>query len=103
MWEKFVVWNELQNCLCERVYEMERAIVIFKMLKRNEEVDLDIPLNISANDLVQALNKAYNLGINTSDLKKCYFKAENPIALLRGSQSLEKYGIRNGSSIIFSE
>lgn len=82
---------------------MERAVVIFEAPKKNILVDLDIPLNISAYELTQALNSAYNLGIDISDIKKCYFKSDNPIALLRGSQSLKEFGIRNGSSIIYSE
>ena len=82
---------------------MERAVVIFEAPKKNILVDLDIPLNISAYELTQALNSAYNLGIDISDIKKCYLKSDNPIALLRGSQSLKEFGIRNGSSIIYSE
>ena len=41
----------------------ESAIVIFCMHKRKMTVDLEIPLYITANDLVSALNEAYNLGI----------------------------------------
>lgn len=82
---------------------LERAVVIFEVPKRNISVDLDIPLNISAYELTQALNSAYHLGIDISDIKKCYLKSDNPIALLRGSQSLKEFGIRNGSSIIYSE
>lgn len=82
---------------------MERAIVIFKMRERNQSVDIDIPLDITANDLVLALNAAFSLQIDTLNAKKCYLKAENPIALLRGSRTLGEYGIRDGSSIIFDQ
>lgn len=81
----------------------EKAIVIFKIQERNEQFDLEIPLNISANDLVIALNSAYDLGIDVSNIKNCYLKAENPIALLRGNKNLSEYGIRNGSIIVYSE
>ncbi len=81
----------------------EVAIVVFNIAKRKTSVDLEIPLNISANDLVIALNTAYDLGIDVSDIKKCYLKAENPIALLRGNKTLSEYGIRNGSIINFTE
>lgn len=79
------------------------SIVIFKIEKRKICVDLEIPLNITANDLVVALNSAYDLGMDVSDIKKCYLKAENPIALLRGNKTLSEYGIRNGSIINFTE
>ena len=80
-----------------------KAIVIFKMYKRNIEVDLEIPLDITANDLVNALNTAYELGIDTNDVKNCYLKIENPIALLKGNRLLSEYGVRNGTVINFTE
>ena len=80
-----------------------KAIVIFKMYKRNVEVDLEIPLDITANDLVNALNTAYELGIDTSDMKNCYLKAENPIVLLKGNRLLSDFGVRNGTVINFTE
>lgn len=81
----------------------EKAIVIFNIVKRNYQVDLEIPLNISANELVMALNTAYELGIDTTDVKNCYLKAENPITLLKGNRLLSEYGVRNGTVIYFTE
>lgn len=79
------------------------ALVIFKITKRNVSVDLELPLSISANDLVTSLNTAYELGIDTSDVQQCYLKAENPIALLKGNKLLSEFGIRNGSVIYYTE
>lgn len=79
------------------------AIVIFNMIKKNKSVDLEIPLNISANELVIALNTAYDLGIDVSDVKNCYLKAESPIALLKGNKLLSEFGVRNGTVINFTE
>ena len=62
-----------------------------------------MPLDISANDLVNGLNIAYKLGIDTSDIKNCYLKMENPIALLKGNKTLAEFGLRNGSIINFTE
>lgn len=81
----------------------ETAIVILKLHKRNFSVDLEVPLYITANELVVALNSAYELNIDTSDIKNCYMKAENPIALLRGNKTLDEFGIRDGSVINFTE
>lgn len=83
--------------------DKETAIIIFNIIKRNFTVDLEVPLDISANDLVNALNTAYELGIDTSDIKNCYLKAENPIALLKGNKTLAEFGLRNGSVINFTE
>lgn len=81
----------------------DNAIVIFNIKKRNVSVDLEIPLDISANELVGALNSAYDLGINTTDIKNCYLKMERPIALLKGNKTLAEFGMRNGSIINFTE
>lgn len=81
----------------------ETAIVVFEMQKRKQSVDLQIPLHISANELVLALNTAYDLGIDMSDIKNCYLKAENPIALLKGNKTLAEFGLRNGSVINYTE
>ena len=80
-----------------------KAIVIFKIHKRNFEIDLEVPLDISANDLVVALNSAYDLNIDVSDVKHCYMKTESPIALLKGNKLLSEYGVRNGTIINFTE
>lgn len=80
-----------------------KAIITFKIHKRNSETDLEIPLDISANDLVNALNTAFNLEIDTTDVSNCYLKAENPIALLKGNKELSDFGVRNGTVINFTE
>ena len=80
-----------------------KAIVIFRIHQRNLETDLEIPLDITANDLVNALNTAYELGIDTSDMKNCYLKEENPIVLLNVNRLLSDFGVRNGTVINFTE
>lgn len=79
------------------------AVIVFNIVKKNVSVDLEIPLNISANELVIALNSAYGLGIDITNIKNCYLKAENPIALLKGNKSLMEFGLRNGSVINYTE
>lgn len=81
----------------------EIAIIILELAKRKKTVDLEVPLNITANDLVNALNTAYALGINTSDIKNCYLKAERPIVLLRGNRTVGEFGVRNGTVIRFCD
>ena len=80
-----------------------KAIVIFRIIKKQFETDLEIPLDITANELVNALNTAYQLGIDTTDMKNCYLKAENPVALLKGNRMLSEFGVRNGTVINFTE
>lgn len=79
------------------------AIIVLNLTKKNITADIEMPLNISANEFVVALNSAYDLGIDTTNIKNCYLKAENPIALLRGNKSLMEFGLRNGSVINYTE
>lgn len=81
----------------------DAAIVIFKITRRHMTVDLEVPLNISANELVVALNSAYKLGIDTTDINNCYLRAEDPIVLLKGNKTLAEFGLRNGSVIYYTE
>ena len=78
---------------------MDRATIRFIDKRRRINVDLDIPLDITANDLIAALNKMYGLGIDTENMKDCYLKSEDPIVLIKGSRTLADFGIRTGSII----
>lgn len=82
---------------------MNTIVIIFNNHLNNTSTDLEVPLDITANDLVIALNKAYNLGIDITNQKHCYLKAENPFVLLRGSKKLSDYGLHDGSIINFTE
>lgn len=81
----------------------ESAIVIFKAARRNIEVDIETPLDITANEFVIGLATAYELDIDLSDIKQCYLKAENPIALLKGNKLLSEFGVRNGTIIYYMD
>lgn len=78
---------------------MEKIIAVLHNHKTHQKVDIEIPLNITANDLIIGLNKAFHLGINTDQIMDCYLKSENPIALLKGNKTLKEYKLRNGSII----
>lgn len=75
------------------------AIIIFKDRVKGITVDLETPLDITANEFVVAVNSAYQLGIDITDTKQCYLKAENPIALIRGNRSLSDFGIHAGTIV----
>lgn len=77
----------------------EKAIVLLKRNREDKGLDVEIPLNISANELIYGLNKGFDLGINMDDPKECFLRVENPIVLLRGEKQVKDYGVRNGSCI----
>lgn len=78
---------------------MNKAIIRLCINNRDKMVDVEVPLDITANDLVIALNKAYNLGIDTENIEEVYLKSENPIALLKGARTLEDFKIINGTTV----
>lgn len=70
----------------------EKAIVEFINKNDNRKTELEIPINITANDLIIALNKAFNLEMDIDNIFNCYLVAENPIAFLHGNKELSEYG-----------
>lgn len=82
---------------------METAIIIFHIKKEHRTVDLELPLDLTVNEVIAALNETYSLEIDLADIRQCYLRAENPIVLLRGNRTLREFGIRNGSIITSAE
>ncbi len=80
-----------------------RAVVQLNLVRRGEVHDVDVPLDITAGELLQGLNEAYGLGLDTEDASQCYLKAENPVVLLHGRRTLGELGIMNGSIINVTE
>ena len=80
----------------------EKAVVTFWVSNKNMCVDIEIPLEISGDELVRALNTAYDLGIDVSDSGACFLRSENPVALIKGKRLLRDLGIRNGTMISYT-
>ena len=80
----------------------DKVIVIFKNKQFTDGVDIEIPLNISANELIYGIKESFALKVDIDNPEECYLRMENPIGLIRGDTKLSEYGIRNGS-VIFAE
>lgn len=79
------------------------VIMIFNDRRRNLRFDIEVPLNISANELIYGLNMGLNLGIDISNMAECYLCTEEPRILLRGDALLEDLGVRNGTIINYGD
>jgi hypothetical protein len=79
-----------------------KVIVDFYNDVTKQTTEIEIPLDITANDLSLALNEAYGLGMDTDNIFSCYLTAENPIAFLRGNKTLSELGVRKGTKIIYA-
>lgn len=82
--------------------ENKTVIVILCLHRKNVRMDLEVPLDITANELFHAVNEAFKLGEDESQPGNCYLQAENPVALLKGNRTLEEFGIRNASMIHYT-
>ena len=80
----------------------DKVIVIFKNEQIPNGMDIQIPLNITGNELIYGLKESFNLEIDIDNPEESYLRMENPIGLIRGDTKLIEYGIRNGS-VIFAE
>lgn len=79
----------------------DKVILQFENIRSGEKIDIEVPLKITANELLQSLNQGLHLGIDLKDISQCYLISENPIALLKGDVLLEEFGIRDGTKICF--
>lgn len=77
-------------------------IVLFNDKRSGEQYDLEVPVDITANELIYGLNMGLHLGINLDKVSECYLCTREPIALLRGNASLEEFGMRDGTIIDFA-
>lgn len=68
----------------------------------DKTVDVEIPTDITADELIHGLNRGFDLGVDEAN-KDCYMRSENPIALIKGEMTLEELGLRNGTSVFYDE
>ncbi|WP_036948699.1 EsaB/YukD family protein [Pseudobutyrivibrio ruminis] len=80
-----------------------RDTVIVEFCWNNSRKDVEVPKNITADELITSFNSGFSLGIDETDSKDYLFRAENPIALIKGDITLEELGIRDGTVIYFKE
>ena len=79
---------------------MEDKIIIMFHFDGKVE-DIEVPLGITATELIYGLNTGFELGIDVNDPQRCFFRSENPIALIKGESTLDDLGMRNGTSIFY--
>ena len=84
---------------------LEKIVIVFRQIKNRMVFDseLEIQTNMTANDLIVALNQLFDLGMNINKIQSCYLKAENPIALLKGDKTIADIGLINGSIVIYND
>lgn len=81
----------------------DKAVVIFrrKVEEKTIDTDIEVSLDITANEFISALNHAYKLCIDIEDMTQCYLCCERPMVLLRGDRTLREFGVRDAMLIHF--
>lgn len=82
--------------------DKKKIILLFVNHRTNSQIDIEVPLNITAGELIFGLNSGLSLGMNVEDIYQCYMSAENPIVLVKGNKTLEELGLHDGSVIHFT-
>lgn len=75
----------------------DKAIIIMHYADGRTE-DLEVPLNITANDFILAVSKIYSVELKQNK-NYYYLRCDNPKALLRGNKLLGDYSLRDGTEI----
>ena len=81
----------------------DRAVVVVRRVKDGSERDLDIPLDISLHEFINALYSIYGIETEEGPMGKRHLCAENPITLLKGNKPLKEYGLHEGSILYITE
>ncbi len=71
---------------------MNRIRIVVR-LGTGQELDLDIPTDITADQLLTALYE----GLRLPGARPAYLRSENPLAMLSGQNRLSDYALRDGS------
>ena len=82
--------------------EKKEIIVQFINHRTGKEMDIEVPLDITANELIHGLNEGLGLHMASDNMFQNSLSAENPIVLLRGTRTLAELGLRDGSVIHYS-
>ena len=59
---------------------MDQNIIIqLRLKKQNREFDVSVPIDLTANELIMALNEAFPLNIDSGDISQSYLQTENQL------------------------
>ncbi|MCI7812535.1 MAG: ubiquitin-like domain-containing protein [Lachnospiraceae bacterium] len=80
----------------------KKRILVTVHLSDGEEMDLDVPSEITVLELLEGLNEKLEWKKKTEEIACVYLRSENPIAFLKGDYPLSEYHLRDGSVLFVS-
>jgi len=77
----------------------DRIVIVIIDRKLGLYDDLEVPVDLTANDLIMALQNMYSIEKKMDTPFDYYLKSNFPKALLKGEKTLAEYGLHDGSEI----
>ena len=78
---------------------MKKSIVV-EFRWGNNSKDIEVPLNITCDELIHALNYGIGLGIDERDTRSYSIASTNPRIYVGGSATIEEIGLLDGSILV---
>lgn len=78
---------------------MKKSIVV-EFRWGNNSKDIEVPLNITCDELIHALNYGIGLGIDERDTRSYSITSTNPRIYVGGSATIEEIGLLDGSTLV---
>lgn len=70
-----------------------KTIQVIVRLSTGQDLDIEIPVDISADKLIKALHE----GLHLPGQCPAYIRSENPLAMIYGSTTVSEYALHKGS------
>lgn len=81
---------------------MKKSVVV-EFRWGNNSKDVEVPLNITCDELIHALNSGIGLGINERDTQSYKLIASNPHIYIEGEKTIEEIGLLDGAILTLQE
>ena len=81
---------------------MKKSVVV-EFRWGNNSKDIEVPLNITCEELIHALNYGIGLGIDERDTRSYSIRSSNPPVYVGGTMTIEEIGLLDGSTLSLQE
>ena len=82
--------------------DMKKSVVV-EFRWGNNSKDVEVPLNITCDELIHALNLGIGLGLDERNTASYRLTASNPPILIGGAKAIEEIGLLEGAILTLQE
>ncbi|MBQ7149020.1 MAG: hypothetical protein IJR96_09745 [Pseudobutyrivibrio sp.] len=80
-----------------------RDKIIIEFCWSDSRTDIEVPLNITCQELIKALNEGIGLGIDVEDTASYSFICDSTGEKLEGEKTLKEFGLLDGQTVSFKD